>query len=231
MPSTARKHQLQGSLLYHIINRGNRREDVFHYAEDYQYFIKLLSCYSLRFEAFIYHWVLMPNHYHILLEIVDPAKLSKMMAGLARSYVYYYQKQYKLGGHIWQGRFKSQPIEKERYLLSCARYIERNPLRAKMVNSPEDYKYSSAKFYAHGKEDNLTKVDPSFESFGSSISERRSNYADFLKIHNVEEDALFKENNETVLGGQKFKARLVYEGGRYLPRRKGRIHEQSVFVS
>lgn len=231
MPSTARKHQLQGSLLYHIINRGNRREDVFHYTEDYQYFIKLLSCYSLRFEALIYHWVLMPNHYHILLEIVDPAKLSKMMAGLGRSYVYYYQKQYKLGGHIWQGRFKSQPIEKERYLLSCARYIERNPLRAKMVNSPEDYEYSSAKFYVHGKEDNLTKTDPSFESFGSSISERRSNYADFLKIHNAEEDALFKENDETVLGCQKFKARLVCEGGRYLPRRKGRIHEQSVFVS
>jgi len=173
----------------------------------------------------------MPNHYHILLEIVDPANLSKMMAGLGRSYVYYYQKSYKLCGHIWQGRFKSQPIEKEKYLLSCARYIERNPLRAKMVSSSEKYEYSSAKFYVYGKEGNLTKIDPCFESFGSNISECRSNYADFLKIYKEEEELLFKENNEPVLGSREFKARLVYKKGRYLPRRKGRVPEYAGFVS
>ena len=110
-------------MIYHIINRGNRRDDIFHMPKDYDYFMGLLADYSDRFEAWVYHWVIMPNHYHILLEIKDPEKLSKMLAGLARSYVYHYQRNYNIGGHIWQGRFKSQPIEKEKYLLACGRYI------------------------------------------------------------------------------------------------------------
>ena len=224
MPGTARKHQLQGSLIYHVINRGNRRDDIFHYQEDYKYFIKLLSSYSGRFEASIYHWVIMPNHYHILLEIKDPENLSKMMAGLARSYVYYYQKNYKQTGHIWQGRFKSQPIEKEKYLLRCGRYIERNPVEAKMANLAEDYEYSSAKFYVYGISDGLTTEDPCFDSFGNNIIERRKYYAEFLKTYDKEEDALFK-NGETPVGSAKFKAKLIYKESRFMPRRKGATRE------
>lgn len=232
MPSIARKHQLQGSLIYHIINRGNRRDDIFHYKEDYQYFIKLLSYYSTKFKAYIYHWVIMPNHYHILIEIQDPAGLSKMMAGLGRSYVYYYQKQYKLGGHIWQGRFKSQPIEKEKYLLSCARYIERNPVKAKIVEIAEEYKYSSAGYYVYDKTDGITNPDPSFESFGNDITERRLNYSNFLKIYDEKEgETLFKGDIDTPIGDIDFKSKLVYSQGRYLPRRKGRPRECVIFAS
>jgi len=222
MPAIARKHQLQGSLIYHIINRGNRRDDIFHMPKDYEYFIDLLSDYSNRFEASIYHWIIMPNHYHILLEIREPEKLSKMMAGVARSYVYYYQKNYNLGGHIWQGRFKSQPIEKERYLLSCGRYIERNPVKAKIVNFAEKYEYSSARFYCIGASDNLTTEDPCFESFGKDIAERRKNYSEFLKTFEEQEEIMFKEN-ESPIGSAEFKARLVCEQGRYIPRRKGNV--------
>ena len=225
MPGIARKHQLQGSLIYHIINRGNRRDDIFHYPEDYKYFIKLLSDYSAKFEVLIYHWVIMPNHYHIILEMKDPEKMSKMMAGLARSYVYYYQKNYKLGGHIWQGRFKSQPIEKERYLLRCGRYIERNPIKAKMVVSAEDYEYSSARFYVHGIPDNLTKEDPYFKSFGNDISERRKNYTEFLRSFDGDEESLFKNNDELPIGSSEFKAKLIYTQSRYVPRRKGKARE------
>jgi putative transposase len=227
MPGTARKHQLQGSLIYHIINRGNRRDDVFHYPEDYKYFINRLSNYSDKFEALIYHWVIMPNHYHILLEIKDPENLSKMMAGLARSYVHYYQKNYKQGGHIWQGRFKSQPIEKESYLLRCGRYIERNPVEAKMTVLAKDYQYSSAKFYVHGISDGLTTEDPCFESFGNDISERRKNYAEFLKIFDEEGKALFT-NYKSPLGGAQFKAKLIYSESRFMPRRKGKAREYAV---
>ena len=231
MPSNARKHQLQDSLIYHIINRGNRREDVFHYSEDYQYFIKLLSYYSSKFEASIYHWVIIPNHYHLLLEMRDPINLSKMMAGLGRSYVYYYQRHYKLGGHIWQGRFKSQPIEKEKHLLACGRYIERNPVRAKIVDHAEDYEYSSAKFYVYGKEDGLTKVDPCFESFGSNISTRQRSYASFLSIYDEKEELLFEGDDELPIGSSEFKTKLIYSQGRYYPRRKGRAREYATIVS
>jgi len=226
MPSTARKHQLKGSLIYHVINRGNRRDDIFHYAEDYKYFIELLMGYSYKFETSIYHWVIMPNHYHLLLEIKDPENLSKMMAGLARAYVYYYQKHYKQGGHIWQGRFKSQPVEKEKYLLRCGRYIERNPVEAKIVNLAEGYEYSSAKFYAYGIPDGLTTEDPCFESFGNDIAERRKNYAEFLKKFDEEDEVLFK-NSETPVGSAQFKAKLIYTESRFMPKRKGAARECS----
>ena len=230
MPGTARRHQLQGSLIYHIINRGNRRDDVFHTPRDYEYFINLLSDYSNRFEALLYHWVIMPNHYHLLLEIKEPEKLSKMMAGLARSYVHYYQKNYNLGGHIWQGRFKSQPIEKEKYLLSCGRYIERNPVKAKIVNLSEQYEYSSAKFYCKGAFDNLTSEDPYFESFGKDLPQRRKNYSGYLKTYEEQEELMFKEN-ESPIGSADFKARLLYEQGRYISRRKGRTPEVAALNS
>jgi len=221
MPTCARKHQLHGSLIYHIINRGNRREDVFHYSEDYEYFIKLLSDYSVRFDTLIYHWVIMPNHYHILIEIKAPENLSKIMAGIARSYVHYYQRNYKLGGHIWQGRFKSQPIEKESYLLACGRYIERNPVKAKMVNKAEEYKYSSAKCYIYGTPDGLTKEDPCFNSFGKDAADRRKRYSEYLAISNEHEESLFKDS-ESPVGSAQFKAKLIYKDGRHIPRRKGR---------
>jgi len=224
MPAIARKHQLQGSLIYHIINRGNRRDEIFHYPEDYKYFIKILAEYSSRFEASIYHWVIMPNHYHLLIEIEYPEKLSKMMAGLARSYVHYYQKNYHQGGHIWQGRFKSQPIEKEVYLLRCGRYIERNPAEANMVGLAQDYEYSSASSYVYGKPDNLTTEDPTFESFGNDLTERRRGYAEFLKTFDEEEKIIFNDE-ESPVGSTRFKSKLIYKQSRFIPRRKDNAPE------
>ena len=113
MPYLSRTHQLGNSLVYHLFNRGNFRLEIFHDSEDYQYFITLLSNYSKEHSFSLYHWVLMPNHYHLLLEIEEPEKLSSVMSGLARSYVYYHHKKYQLSGHLWQGRFKSQAVEKD----------------------------------------------------------------------------------------------------------------------
>jgi len=132
MPYTARTHQLSQSLLYHVYNRANGRSEIFHDSEDYQKFLSLLSGYSKEHDFSAYHWVFMPNHYYLLLELDNPERLSSIMAGLARAYVYYYHHKYQSSGHLWQGRFKSQPIEKEHYLLSCGRYIERNPVKVRI---------------------------------------------------------------------------------------------------
>ena len=99
MPFVARLHQLSRSLLYHIYNRANGKNEIFHNRADYLYFIKLLSEYSKRHGFSAYHWVLMPNHYHLLLEIAVPERLSSIMAGLARSYVYYHHNKYETAGH------------------------------------------------------------------------------------------------------------------------------------
>lgn len=220
MPYLSRKHQLGNSLVYHLFNRGNFRLEIFHDSEDYQYFVKLLSNYSKEHNFSLYHWVLMPNHYHLLLEIEEPEKLSSVMSGLARAYVYYHHKKYQLSGHLWQGRFKSQAVEKDLYLLACGRYIERNPVQAKMAEAAEDYPYSSAGYYVFGKDDGLTKKNPLFaDSFGS-----RDKYREFLMAFAPEEERPF-ESLEFPQGSKEFLKRLVKDKGLFLPRRRGRIRK------
>jgi len=221
MPYLARTYQLKHSLLYHIINRGNARSEVFHEEKDYRFYIDLLKKYSNTHNFNIYHWVLMPNHYHLLIEIEKPENLSKVMAGLTRSYVYYYHKKYQTSGHLWQGRFKSQPIQKELYLLTCGRYIERNPVKAGIVKKAEDYPYSSAAYYVYGSDDSLTTEDPIFEDLSNDPLKRREKYREFLLDFNTEEDLIFS-NLETPQGSEEFKRRLIKENGLFVSKRRGR---------
>ena len=224
MPSTARTHQLDLSLLYHIMNRGNARLEIFHNQEDYLYFIGILQNYYQEYHFFIYHWVLMPNHYHLLLELQEPKKLSKIMAGINRSYVHYHHKTYQSAGHLFQGRFKSKPIEKEKYLLSCGRYIERNPVKAGFAQYAEDYPYSSSRFYVFGKPDHLTTKDPLIETFGEDPKQHTQAYRDFLRKFDAEEERQF-ESFEMPLGSREFRHRLTKEKGLFLPRKRGRPKE------
>ena len=216
MPYTARTHQLNLSLLYHIFNRGHNRGMIFHDDEDYQFFIHLLADYATIGKLSIYHWVLMPNHYHVVLELDEPTKISSLMAGIGRSYACYHHRKYHSAGTLWQGRFKSQPIQKELYLNACGRYIERNPVKAGVVGMAWDYLYSSAAYYALGKQDCLTVQSPLFDDFGETIESRRQKYQEFLLAFDSDKDTLF-ENVEFPRGSAEFKKRLLKENGRYSP--------------
>lgn len=221
MPAYARRHQLSQSLIYHVFNRSNSRVSIFNKEDDYRHFIKLLKDYRWRFSLKIYHWVILPNHYHLLFEIEKPESISKLMAGLNRAYTHYYHKTYLTSGFLWQGRFKLQPVQKERYLVACGRYIERNPLRAGMVLEAQDYPYSSARFYCSGKADGVTTEDPAFIEFGKEITHRQTAYQEFLRNFDAEEEESFA-NLENPQGDKEFIQRLVKAGGRYLPKRRGR---------
>jgi len=85
----------------------------------------------------------MPNHIHLVGEPLDPQNLPKLMQGLQRSYTAYYNNKYEKVGHLWQGRFKMKVIVKDGYLIDCIAYIEQNPVRANLVNSPKEYEFSS----------------------------------------------------------------------------------------
>ena len=220
MPYVARVHQLRGSLLYHVYSRGQNREEIFHGPADYERFVDLLRQYRERFLVKIYHWVLMPNHYHLLLEIEEPWKLSSMMAGLGRSYTCYHHRTHKTCGYLWQGRFKMQPVQKEIYLTTCGRYIERNPVKAGMVREAAIYPYSSAAFYCLGKKDNLTSESPGFAQFGQRESIRRAAYQKFLQSWDASQELMF-DNLEDPQGSVEFRRRLIRWKGHYLPRRDG----------
>ncbi|MFA4993037.1 MAG: transposase [Candidatus Omnitrophota bacterium] len=227
MPSYARKHQLQQSLVYHAFSRSSGRKVIFQEVKDFDRFRSLLYDYGNRFNSKIYHWAIMPNHYHLVAEFECPELISKFMAGLHRAYSHYYHKQYNMVGFLWQGRFKLQPIQKDLYLKNCGRYVERNPVRAGIVREPWEYEYSSARFYCLGREDGITQVSPDFEDFGKEVVGRQAAYKNFLSIFDNKEEDYFT-NIEIPRGDRDFLRRLVKSGAHYLPRRKGR---KAAFVS
>lgn len=221
MPYYARKHQLTGVLLYHVFNRSNGRLPIFHDDRDFKYFKSVLSRYKKRFNVKMYHWVIMSNHYHFLIEIEEPELISKFMAGVGKAYTYYYHLENKTCGYLWQGRFKMQPIEKAHYLFSCGRYIERNPVDARMVIEAKQYNNSSARYYCLGEFDGLTDESPLYEQFGRNEFEQKMSYEGFLKTFDEGEHRLY-DQMEKPMGYQVFIDRLVKEKGRYMPRRRGR---------
>ncbi|MFH1190574.1 MAG: transposase [Candidatus Omnitrophota bacterium] len=227
MPAYARKHQLNTSLIYHIYNRSNSQIPIFKKKDDFRYFMDLLKKYSIRFGLTIYHWVILSNHYHLLLELAAPERISKIMAGLSKAYSCYHHSSYLVSGFLWQGRFKLQPVQKEGYLISCGRYIERNPVRAGMVNEAYEYSYSSARFYCLGQADGITAENPLFPEFGIDLTSRHNAYIEFLRDFNNEEEQSF-DNLERPVGNKEFIRRLIKENGRFLPRRRGRLAKRIV---
>lgn len=141
MPRTARSSQ--GGYCYHVLNRGNGRQTVFHKDGDYAAFLKLLAQAGERVPVRLLAYCLMPNHFHLALWPQKDGELSAYMMWLMTAHVRRYHKHYRSSGHVWQGRFKAFPVQEDDHLLTLLRYIERNPLRAAMVDRAQDWLWSS----------------------------------------------------------------------------------------
>jgi len=128
--------------VYHITSRGNALGDIFFADSDRERFLQILSAVVDRFSWQCHAYCLMTNHYHLLIETPD-ANLSQGMRQLNGIYTQWINRKYRRTGHVFQGRFKSVLIEKESHLLEVARYIVLNPVRAKMVRSARDWRWSS----------------------------------------------------------------------------------------
>jgi putative transposase len=174
MPRTARIYNEEG--IFHILARGNNKQIIFHEDIDFYYFKKLLKDLKDDHPHKLYHYCLMPNHIHLLLETNPDTQMSEMMKRLNLSYYHYYRQKYGYVGHLWQGRFKSLLVEREVYLLACGLYVERNPLRANIVSHPDDYLHSSYAFYSGRRKDSLVDSDPMFLALGNSDETRKSEY-------------------------------------------------------
>jgi len=127
---------------YHITARGNERKKIFFTERDYQRFKDYLVIAQERFGCVLHAYVLMGNHYHLILETKEK-NLSRVMHYLNSSYTTYVNVKLKRNGHLLQGRFKSIIVEKDSYLLELSRYVHLNPVRAGMTKRPEEYPYSS----------------------------------------------------------------------------------------
>jgi putative transposase len=122
------------------------RSTVFHEPGDFSAFVDLMAEASVRVPMRILAYCLMPNHFHLAMWPRVDGELSRWMHWLMTTHVSCYQRRYRCSGHIWQGRFKAFPIEEDEHLLAVMRYIERNPLRAKLVDRAEEWEWSSLRW-------------------------------------------------------------------------------------
>ncbi len=132
---------------YHVLNRGNARSDVFHKEEDCEAFLRLIDEACQRLPIRVLAYCLMPNHFHLALQPHDDGDLSRWMQWLTTAHVRRYHRHYNSSGHVWQDRYKSFPIEADEHLYTVLRYIERNPLRAGLVQRAQDWPWSSLRWW------------------------------------------------------------------------------------
>jgi putative transposase len=149
-----------GGYCYHVLNRGNGRRTVFHKDGDFHACVKLLHQADQHVPMRVLAFCLMPNHFHLALRPREDGQLSAYMAWLLTAHVRRYHNHYHSSGHIWQGRFKSFPIEEDNHLLTVLRYIERNPLRANLVDRAQDWLWSSAAGVADDEAHPRPLLDP-----------------------------------------------------------------------
>ena len=129
---------------HHIVQRGNNRAEVFLSPEDREVYLYLLKSYAEKWNTSILSYCLMTNHVHLLAKPSEEESLHKMMQGIALCYTQHINRKYRRTGRLWESRYHSCIVDQGAYLWAVARYIEQNPVRAALVENPQDYPYSSA---------------------------------------------------------------------------------------
>ena len=133
----------RGGVCYHVINRGNGGMAVFRDDGDFRAFVDLTAAACERLPLDVLAWCLMPNHFHFVLRPHHDGDLSRWVQWLTTTHVRRYHRVHGSSGHLWQGRFKAFPIQEDDHLLAVLRYVERNPLRAGLVERAGDWAWSS----------------------------------------------------------------------------------------
>lgn len=144
MPRAAREKS--ESSTYHIMLRGINQQQIFEDDEDYQRFIDIIKTYQAICEYKIYAYCLMGNHIHLLMEF-QKEPIEQAFKRIGSKYVYWYNVKYQRKGHLFQDRFKSEPVDDDPYFLTVIRYIHQNPVKAGLCKKVEEYKYSSINEY------------------------------------------------------------------------------------
>jgi putative transposase len=160
----------------HVIQRGHNRSACFFTAVDRIYYLEQLAAQAGRFGCAVHAYCLMTNHIHLLLTPASPEGCGRMMKHLAQRYAQHANRTYRRNGTLYEGRFRSCLVESERYLLTCCRYIELNPVRAGMVREPGDYPWSSNRANAEGAADPAVQPHECYLALGRDPAERCAAY-------------------------------------------------------
>ncbi|WP_246237508.1 transposase [Caldichromatium japonicum] len=160
----------------HVIQRGNNRQQILFDEEDYWFIWERLVAGAERFQCAVHAYVLMPNHFHLLLTPQSEAGIGKLMQYVGRYYVHYFNTKYGRSGTLWEGRYRATLVDPQGYLLAVAHYIESNPVRAGLVAHAGEYDWSSYGINAKGADDPLVTAHREYERLGRSLKARRELY-------------------------------------------------------
>ena len=214
---------------HHVTQRGNRRQQTFFCDSDYETYRTLLAESCAAADVAVLAYCLMPNHVHLILTPRDEDGLRAALSETHRRYSREVNFREGWRGYLWQGRFASFPMD-ENYLLACARYVELNPVRAKLVARARDWRWSSARAHLRGRDDALAQVAP--------LLERAGDWAAFLGegLDAAQRDAIRAgERTGRPLGAAAFVRKLEKKLDRVLTKRKpgpkpsGKARQASLF--
>ncbi len=190
--------------LYHVLARGNEGRAIFVDDRDRTRFLDLLAEAAERFDLAMFAYVLMGNHYHLLLRTRRP-NLSKAMQWLGVSYTNRFNRRHRRYGHLFQGRFKSILVQNDAYMLRLSCYIHRNPVRAGLVARLADYRWSSYRAYAYGKSPGPWLETGMILSQTANAADPHRAYRERAQAYALEEKALWEDlRHGFVLGSAGF---------------------------
>lgn len=201
----------------HLIQRGNNRQVCFVADEDYLLYLDWLAEYAARSGCLVHAYVLMTNHVHLLVTPQETSAAGDLMKGLGQRYAQYFNRTYKRTGTLWEGRYRSCPIQAEDYLLTCQRYIELNPVRAGMVTHPDRYRWSSHRANALGEISPLISAHPVYAALGPDAESRQMAYRELFRqpLETDRIDAIRRATNGNfALGNASFAAQISAALGR-----------------
>ncbi|MBP1759751.1 MAG: transposase [Firmicutes bacterium] len=226
MARLQRKYSSTG--YYHIMLRGNERKNIFLNGEDRHKFMDIVHKKHSEAELLLFAYCLMDNHVHLVLKD-NKNQISLIMKGIATSYAMYFNNKYRRTGHVFQDRFRSEAVEDERYLMAVIRYVHCNPIKAKLVEHPEQYKWSSYQWYMDPDGSDAHLVDTQYilgmiaqnRTFAISEFKRffmEKNHDKFLdvdedSIHTLEEGEIYLHNYLEKNWGGISKDRIISDKG------------------
>ena len=164
----------------HVRQRGNNRCAIFGDDDDYETFLVMLQSAASKFHVEVHGYALMTTHTHLLLTPATEEGTPKAMQQLGVRYVMYFNRRYERVGTLWTGRYRAKGIDDRHYWMTCLRYIEMNPVRAKLVVQPDQYRWSSHRSHALGDAHNWLASHPVLDALGEDNASRRQAYQAFF---------------------------------------------------
>ena len=196
----------------HVIQRGNDRQAIFFAENDYVRYRDWLQEAACRQFCAVHAYVLMTNHVHLLVTPAAADSVPRLMQSVGRRYVRYVNDTYRRTGTLWEGRYRAAPVDSEAYLVACQRYIELNPIRARMVAAAKDYPWSSHAANAGGTDDPLVRPHPLYLALGPSAEARQKAYRQLFE-QCLDDDFVAEVRAATqggwAIGGERFKEEIA----------------------